>query len=167
MGERLKPAVLKTVMPERASGVRIPLPPPDLPNHFSVSTAPLSDVPALVKAGRSSAVTTAFAAKRLLLCGARAVRGCVSLEDELVNSGDGVIATFFVIEDDHLVWPSLQPVGRDEEALLRSDAPVAPKIVSIDPDESLSPPTHVHIGVSDPLKGEGPTIKGRSRLVRR
>ena len=28
MGERLKPAVLKTVSPERGSGVRIPLPPP-------------------------------------------------------------------------------------------------------------------------------------------
>ena len=28
MGERLKPAVLKTVEPERAPGVRIPLPPP-------------------------------------------------------------------------------------------------------------------------------------------
>ena len=28
MGERLKPAVLKTVVPERVPGVRIPLPPP-------------------------------------------------------------------------------------------------------------------------------------------
>ncbi len=28
MGERLKPAVLKTVSPARGSGVRIPLPPP-------------------------------------------------------------------------------------------------------------------------------------------
>ena len=28
MGERLIPAVLKTVVPERAPGVRIPLPPP-------------------------------------------------------------------------------------------------------------------------------------------
>ena len=28
MGEWLKPAVLKTVSPERGSGVRIPLPPP-------------------------------------------------------------------------------------------------------------------------------------------
>ena len=28
MGERLKPAVLKTVSPVRGSGVRIPLPPP-------------------------------------------------------------------------------------------------------------------------------------------
>ena len=29
MGERLIPAVLKTVVPERVPGVRIPLPPPD------------------------------------------------------------------------------------------------------------------------------------------
>ena len=44
MGERLKPAVLKTVSPERGSGVRIPLPPPAPGyritirfNHISVS----------------------------------------------------------------------------------------------------------------------------------
>ena len=30
VGERLKPAVLKTVGPERVPGVRIPPPPPDL-----------------------------------------------------------------------------------------------------------------------------------------
>ena len=30
MGERLIPAVLKTVVPERVPGVRIPLPPPSL-----------------------------------------------------------------------------------------------------------------------------------------
>jgi hypothetical protein len=30
MGERLIPAVLKTVVPERVPGVRIPLPPPEL-----------------------------------------------------------------------------------------------------------------------------------------
>jgi hypothetical protein len=30
MGERLIPAVLKTVVPERVPGVRIPLPPPEV-----------------------------------------------------------------------------------------------------------------------------------------
>jgi hypothetical protein len=45
MGEWLKPAVLKTVSPERGSGVRIPLPPPrssltrDLPRALSVNRA--------------------------------------------------------------------------------------------------------------------------------
>ena len=44
MGERLKPAVLKTVSLERGSGVRIPLPPPsrfssDLTVRFSFLSA--------------------------------------------------------------------------------------------------------------------------------
>jgi glutamine---fructose-6-phosphate transaminase (isomerizing) len=39
MGERLKPAVLKTVRPERVSGVRIPLPPPDRRKNLSALSA--------------------------------------------------------------------------------------------------------------------------------
>jgi hypothetical protein len=49
VGERLKPAVLKTVRPERASGVRIP-PPPPLSNFGVREIAPLvkpGDCPAL------------------------------------------------------------------------------------------------------------------------
>ena len=42
MGERLKPAVLKTVVPERAPGVRIPLPPP-----FCLHSGPQSSKPFL------------------------------------------------------------------------------------------------------------------------
>ncbi len=38
MGEWLKPAVLKTVSPERGSGVRIPLPPP---TYFRVPIKPV------------------------------------------------------------------------------------------------------------------------------
>src|SRR5690348_13738137 len=37
VGERLKPAVLKTVRLERVSGVRIPPPPPDKPPGFWAS----------------------------------------------------------------------------------------------------------------------------------
>ena len=46
MGERLKPAVLKTVSLERGSGVRIPLPPSKyLYHHQSVGTPRLPQVP--------------------------------------------------------------------------------------------------------------------------
>ena len=40
MGERLKPAVLKTVVLERVPGVRIPLPPP---SFIRVQTTPNPD----------------------------------------------------------------------------------------------------------------------------
>ena len=39
VGERLKPAVLKTVRPERVSGVRIPPPPPVLESTVKISSA--------------------------------------------------------------------------------------------------------------------------------
>ncbi len=40
VGERLKPAVLKTVRLERVSGVRIPPPPPELSDRIGRSIAP-------------------------------------------------------------------------------------------------------------------------------
>src|SRR5713226_2655687 len=53
VGERLKPAVLKTVRLERVSGVRVPPPPPALPCDDPETVAPAAPHSFIIRPSRS------------------------------------------------------------------------------------------------------------------
>src|SRR5262249_16951580 len=80
VGERLKPAVLKTVRPERVSGVRIPPPPPRSPKVLAC----------LLDAGGSRQASTVFA--QGFLCGLKSlpqVRLSLSAESQRCRPWSG------------------------------------------------------------------------------
>src|ERR1019366_7517826 len=72
------------------------------------------------------------------------------------------------IQHDRFVGARLQPRGWYKERLLRTHAPVAAQIVTVDPDQAFAPTTHIQEGVAHPREAERPTIQrwARSRVAR-
>ena len=60
MGERLKPAVLKTAVRETVPGVRIPLPPPELKQGPALRTGFRQPAPGLTRRGLAPAKRLKF-----------------------------------------------------------------------------------------------------------
>src|ERR1039458_5616324 len=72
---------------------------------------------------------------------------------------NGTRAALFEIEDDDLVRASLEPRCRHEEALLRTDAPVAAQVVTVDPDDAFAPSAHIQEGVAGCRQAERAAVQ--------
>jgi len=88
----------------------------------------------------------------------------VRLKDQLLDSRDRPSPPFFIVEDDNFVLPGLEPLGGKKQALLRANAPVASKIMSIHPDDAFAPAAHIEICIADLARGKASAMKSRPRV---